>query len=550
MLTPRNLSPYVRRLLDNYGPPSNQAFIQRAVQSLRGDGYTRLSDDILRHTVESAHEALCHITEGMNASCSYSTSSLNCQQHLSAALSLIYNSGIEDLREVEHTLLSNLYEALWYGTTAVCKCLESGSRTDAALMADAVSTIANSIVLLQHVSLRSIHGSLAAHSDPWKDARLRCLTAASAYASVINTATENTLDQQTRCMVVNCANVLVNMTGLVSVITPTEQHNQLVRQTINLLHATSPYIRDAISRAAALPHAHPLIPHGDMLYAAQDLALKEIFDFGNDRCVHNTDSSVVKDLVTGRILNAFCSLIEVTESPVVRNKGRVLPANTAPCYTKFNQALDAIKKYSHTSNPQARADACVQVMYILDELIPLTRDLDALVLTMHGRDFVSQMAFVASQVAITSEPLLRELNHLISEHGLQETTSDHSEEPKTPIHTQQAAAEHLEDEEAAPSTSHAAVAALAARAQSIGATTSATAGAYPCHPETSDHSSAEELSAIFAQQVDTPQQHGVASAFPSAEARGASASSSPSGRMEEPSAEEAVDMSAKRRRLH
>ncbi|SCV64885.1 hypothetical protein ANAPRD1_00721 [Anaplasma phagocytophilum] len=550
MLTPRNLSPYVRRLLDNYGPPSNQAFIQRAVQSLRGDGYTRLSDDILRHTVESAHETLRHITEGIDASRPYSTSSLNCQQHLSAALSLIYNSGIEDLREVEHILLSNLYEALWYGTTAVCKCFESGSRTDAALLADAVSTIANSIVLLQHVSLRSIHGSLAAHSDPWKDARLRCLTAASAYASVINTATENTLDQQTRCMVVNCANVLVNMTGLVSVITPPEQHNQLVRQTINLLHATSPYIRDAISRAAALPHAHPLIPHGDMLYAAQDLALKEIFDFGNDRCVHNTDSSVVKDLVTGRILNAFCSLIEVTESPVVRNEGRVLPANTAPCYTKFNQALDAIKKYSHTSNPQARADACVQVMYILDELIPSTRDLDALVLTMHGRKFVSQMAFVASQVAITSEPLLRELNHLISEHGLQETTSDHSEEPKTPIHTQQAAAEHLEDEEAAPSTSHAAVAALAARAQSIGATTSATAGAYPCHPETSDHSSEEELSAVFAQQVSTPQQHGVASAFPSSEARGESASSSPSGHMEESSTEEAIDMSIKRRRLH
>lgn len=544
----------MRWLLDNYGPPSNQAFIQEVVQSMRGDGYTRRSDDILRHTVESAHEALCHITEGMNASCPYSTSSLNCQQHLSAALSLIYNSGIKDLREVEHILLSNLYEALWHGTTAVCKCLESGSRTDAALMADAVSTVVNSIVLLQHVSLRSIHGSLAAPSDPWKDTRSRCLTAASAYASVISTATENTVDQQTRCMVVNCANVLVNMTGLVSVITPPEQRSKLVRQTINLLHATSLYIRDALSRAAALPHAHPLIPHSDMLYAAQDLALKEIFDFGNDRCVHNTDSSVVKDLVTGRILNAFCSLIEVTESPVVRNEGRVLPANTAPCYTKFNQALDAIKKYSHTSNPQARADACVQVMCILDELIPLTRDLDALVLTMHGPEFVSPMAFVASQVAITSEPLVQELNHLISEHGLQETTSDHSEEPKTPIHTQQAAAEHLapyeDEEEAAPSTSHAAVAALAARAQSIGATTSATAGAYPCHPETSDHSSEEELSAIFAQQVDTPQQHGVASAFPSAEARGASASSSPSGRMEESSTEEAIDMSIKRRRLH
>ncbi|SBO14565.1 hypothetical protein ANAPC1_00924 [Anaplasma phagocytophilum] len=553
MLTPRNLSPSVRRLLDNYGPPSNQAFIQQAVQSLRGEGYTRCSDDILKHTVESAHETLRHITEGIDASCPYSTSSLNCQQHLSAALSLIYNSGIEDLREVEHTLLSNLYEALWHGTTAVCKCLESGSRTDAALMADAVSTVVNSIVLLQHVSLRSIHGSLAAPSDPWRDARSRCLTAASAYASVISTATENTLDQQTRCMVVNCANVLVNMTGLVSVITPTEQRNQLVRQTINLLHATSLYIRDALSRAAALPHAHPLIPHGDMLYAAQDLALKEIFDFGNDRCVHNTDSSVVKDLVTGRILNAFCSLIEVTESPVVRNKGRVLPANTAPCYTKFNQALDAIKKYSHTSNPQARADACVQVMYILDELIPLTQDLDALVLTMHGRKFVSQMAFVASQVAITSEPLVQELNHLISEHGLQETTPDHYEESKTPIHTQQAAAEHLapyeDEEEAAPSTSHAAVAALAARAQSIGATTSASAS-YSRHPETSDHSSEEELSAIFAQQVSTPQQHGVASAFPSSEARGESASSSPSGHMEESSTEEAIDMSIKRRRLH
>ncbi|QLL66841.1 hypothetical protein O998_03490 [Anaplasma phagocytophilum str. Norway variant1] len=548
MLTPRNLSPSVRRLLDNYGPPSNQAFIQQAVQSLRGEGYTRRSDDILRHTVESAHETLRHITEGMDPSCSYSTSSLNCQQHLSAALSLIHNSGIEDLREVD-TLLSNLYEALWHGTTAVCKCLESGSRTDAALIADAVSTVVNSIVLLQHVSLRSIHGSLAAPSDPWKDTRSRCLTAANAYASVISTATENTLDQQTRCMVTNCANVLVNMTGLVSVITPPEQRSKLVRQTINLLHATSLYIRDAISRAAALPHAHPLIHHGDMLYAAQDLTLKEIFDFANDRCVHNTDSSVVKDLVTGRTLNAFCSLIEVTESPVVRNEGRVLPENTAPCYTKFNQALDAIKQYSHTSNPQARADACVQVMCILDELIPLTRDLDALVLTMHGRDFVSQMAFVASQVAITSEPLVQELNHLISEHGLQETTSDHSEEPKTPIHTQQAAAEHLEDEEAAPSTSHAAVAALAARAQSIGATTSASAS-YSRHPETSDHSSEEELSAIFAQQVGTPQHHGVTSAFPSAEARGASASSSPSGHMEESSTEEAIDMSIKRRRLH
>ncbi|ABD44259.1 hypothetical protein [Anaplasma phagocytophilum] len=546
MLTPRNLSPSVRRFLDNYGPPSNQAFIQQVVQSLRGECYKRRSNDILKYTVESAHGTLRHITEGMDASCPYSTSSLNCQQHLSVALR-------ENLREVEHILLSNLYEALWYGTTAVCKCLESGSRTDAALMADAASTVVNSIVLLQHVSLRSIHGSLAAPSDPWKDARSRCITAASAYASVINTATENTLDQQTRSMVVNCANVLVNMTGLVSVITPPEQRSKLVRQTINLLHATSPYIRDAISRAASLPHAHPLIPHGNMLYAAQDLALKEIFDFGNDRCVHNTDSSVVKDLVTGRILNAFCSLIEVTESTDVRNEGRVLPANTAPCYTKFNQALNEIQGYSHTSNPQARADACMKVMCTLDELIPSTQDLDALVLTMHGRKFVSQMLFVVNQVAITSEPLLRELNHLISEHGLQETTSDHSEEPKTPIHTQQAAAEHLapyEDEEAAPSTSHAAVAALAARAQSIGATTSATAGAYPCHPETSDHSSEEELSAIFAQQVGTPQHHGIASAFPSAEARGESVSSSPSGRMEEPSAEEDVDMSAKRRRLH
>ncbi|WP_150450658.1 hypothetical protein [Anaplasma phagocytophilum] len=344
------------------------------------------------------------------------------------------------------------------------------------------------------------------------------------------------------------------MTGLVNVITPTEQRNQLVRQTINLLHATSPYIRDAISRAAALPHAHPLIPHGNMLYAAQDLALKEIFDFGNDRCVHNTDPSVVKDLVTGRILNAFCSLIAVTESTDVRNEGRVLPANTAPCYTKFNQLLNEIQDHSHTSNPQARADACMKVMRILDELIPLTRDLDALVLTMHGRKFMSQMLFVVNQVEITSEPLLRELNHLISEHGLQETTSDHSEEPKTPIHTQQAAAEHLapyEDEEAAPSTSHEAVAALAARAQSIGATTQATARAsYSRHPETSDHSSEEELSAIFAQQVGTPQHHGITSSLPSAEARGESASSSPSGHMEESSAEGAIDMSVKRRRLH
>ncbi|SCV65866.1 hypothetical protein ANAPRD1_01004 [Anaplasma phagocytophilum] len=561
MLTPRNLSPSMRWLLDNYGPPSGQAFIQAILQSMRGEGYARRSndilrnssDDILRHTVESAHETLCRITEGMNASCPYSTSSLNCQQHLSAALSQIYNCGTVDLQAVECAPLSNLYEALWHGTTAVCKCLESGSRTDAALMADAVSTIANSIVLLQHVSLHSINGSHAAPSDPWRDARSRCLTAASAYASVINTATENTLDQQTRSMIVNCANVLVNMTGLVNVITPTEQRNQLVRQTINLLHATSPYVRDAISRAAALPDTHPLIPHGNMLYAAQDLALKEIFDFGNDRCVHNTDPSVVKDLVIGRTLNAFCSLIAVTESTVVRNEGRVLHVNTAPCYTKFNQLLNKIRDYSHTSNLQARADACMKVMCILDELIPLTRDLDALVLAMHGREFVSRMLFVSNQLAITSESLVQELNRLISEHGLQETTSDHSEESKTPIHTQQAAAEHLapcEDKEAAPSTSHEAVAALAARAQSIGATTSATAGAYPCQPETSDHSSEEELSAIFAQQVGTPQHHGVTSSLPSAEARGESVSPSPSGHMEESSAEGAIDMSVKRRRLH
>ncbi|MDD9362138.1 MAG: hypothetical protein PV344_04350, partial [Anaplasma sp.] len=129
------------------------------------------------------------------------------------------------------------------------------------------------------------------------------------------------------------------MTGLVNVITPLEQRNQLVQQTINLLNANSPYNTPAaISGAAALSHSHPLTPHGNMLYAAQDLMLKEICDFGNDRCVHNTDESVLKDLLLGRILNAFCALIEVTESIDVRNTGGVLPVDTAPCYTKFNQA--------------------------------------------------------------------------------------------------------------------------------------------------------------------------------------------------------------------